>query len=128
MGTRLYLGQESWLGHGDRRWALPQPALDGEPPTAMALEAAIGQLEEVIMPLARDLPPGTALKLDGPGANAFDLPLALAAVEAAFGDLARAAERRSYVGGPAFSPAQVSWLLTLREVMHHLGFTEASRA
>lgn len=98
-------------------------------PSPMELEQAIAHVEDVVMPLARLLPPGTRLvRADAvarrvQAALGITGPVPLADVERLFNELAAVA-----LGRPAASagvPVDAEffcYVLVLREFMHHLGF------
>lgn len=101
-----------------------------EPVAAPELEAAIAEVEDLIMPVIRKLPSGSVLEVEGrelreamealPASGAE--PATIEAVENLFGRLANVA-----MGSPAGSqgvPVTASFVLglvVLREVMHHAG-------
>jgi hypothetical protein len=149
--TRIAIGElhtRVWVDGG------PSPAIDVEldiglaqlgrgpfrhrPPSALELESAIAYVEDAVMPLAKVLPPSTklvssdaiasrllALSQGAPGPAAG--VLTLQQVEHVFGELAAVSLGRpsSSSGVPTDGPF-VSWVLVLREFMHHLGFGEIS--
>lgn len=101
------------------------------PPTPLELEHAIEAVENVVMPLARVLPPGTALHT----ADAHGHTLAALAhpgqptgtavtiddVERVFNQLVAVSEGRPAASsGLPPGPAFAAWILILREFMHHL--------
>ncbi|MCW5652940.1 hypothetical protein [Hydrogenophaga sp.] len=105
-----------------------------DPPSAPALESAIADVEDQVMPLLRRLPAGADLHSAdreahallawaglGNGEGAQTLPID--DVERAFNELAaislgRPAASSSLPVGGAFT----AYVLILRECMHHLGF------
>ena len=105
-----------------------------DPPTEAELENAIAAVEDLVMPLLRQLPAGLALETrDGAIrqiavlAGVADSPamvLGLVAMERVFDRLAavvmgRPAAQSGLPPGPGFAAT----LLILRELMHHLQFT-----
>lgn len=109
--------------------------LEQEPLTEAKLESAIAQIEDRIMPIIRALPAHTELKISGfelerilellPETNSSSVPIE--SVEALFNQLA------DYAGGVPFawhhslSPMQAALgLVSLREVMHHGGYSFVS--
>jgi hypothetical protein len=149
--TRIAIGElhtRVWVEAG------PSPAIDVElgiglaqlgrgpfrhqPPSELELESAIAYVEDAVMPLARVLPPSTqlissdaiasrllALAQGAPGQAAG--VLLLQQVEQVFGDLAAVSlGRPSSSGGVPTDGPFVSWVLVLREFMHHLAFGEIS--
>ncbi|HXE48287.1 MAG TPA: hypothetical protein VN663_07950 [Ramlibacter sp.] len=104
------------------------------PPSALELENAIATVEDLVMPLAKLLPPDTTLvssdyiavtlvELLHPGHEPAGGMLSLAQVEQVFDELAAVS-----LGRPA-STARVptdnaffAYVLILREFMHHLAF------
>lgn len=118
-----------------REWQLPIGAahpgvpLRRHPPTALELEEAIAAVEDAVMPLMRQLPPGARLLTQDAFAQVLqtglqcgpDIPID--AVERAFDDMASVALGRpqSASAWPA-DAAFDGWLLVLREFMHHGAF------
>ena len=109
-----------------------------EPPSELELESAIAFVEDAVMPLAKVLPPSTnlvssdaiALRLLALGQRAPGQAtgvLTLEQVEHVFGELAAVSLGRpsSSSGVPTDGPF-VSYVLVLREFMHHLAFGEIS--
>ena len=108
-----------------------------EPVTAPELEAAIAEVEDLIMPVIRTLPAGGVLEAEGrelsevaetlPSSGMEQVPLE--DVEHLFNRLANVA-----MGSPAGSqgvPVTTSFalgLVVLREVMHHGGYQSVLRA
>ena len=109
-----------------------------QPPSELELESAIAFVEDAVMPLAKVLPPSTklvssdaiasrllALAQRAPG-QATSV-LTLQQVEHVFGELAAVS-----LGRPASSSGVqtdgpfVSYVLILREFMHHLAFGDIS--
>jgi len=112
LGTSL-LG-EQWLRHA--------------PPRPQELEGAIEAVEDLVMPLHRVLPPAEALHVLAAD-SALLAPLAQARtrdeLEALFNRAAAIAQGRPASSDPALAdPETVAALVILREVMHHLGFTQ----
>jgi hypothetical protein len=138
----LTIGEhESWLVQGRQeplRLAMGYRALvpgqtlgqfHREPPSPLELEQAIAWVEDIVMPLATDLAPCSALRLGpSPLTPLFGpVTLPLARIEQSFAQLAAMAERdplaaRDLPAGREFAAT----LLILREFMHHLGFIEVS--
>ncbi|NPC54828.1 hypothetical protein [Caenimonas soli] len=106
-----------------------------EPPSELELESAIAFVEEAVMPLAKVLPPSTKLVSSDAIASrllALAQPagqdtgvLTLQQVEHIFGELAAVSLGRpsSSSGVPTDGPF-VSYVLILREFMHHLAFDD----
>lgn len=108
-----------------------------EPPSELELESAIAFVEDAVMPLAKVLPPST--KLVSSDALALRLlaiahpaergagVLTLQEVEHVFGELVAVSLGRpaSSSGVPTDGPF-VSYVLILREFMHHLAFGDIS--
>jgi hypothetical protein len=108
-----------------------------QPPSELELEAAIAFVEDAVMPLAKVLPPSTKLVSSdaiasrllalaqpaGQGTSA----LTLQQVEYVFGELVAVSLGRptSSSGVPTDGPF-VSYVLILREFMHHLAFDDIS--
>ena len=109
-----------------------------EPPSEFELESAIAFVEDAVMPLAKVLPPNTKLvssdaiasrllalaqRAHGQGASV----LTLEQVEHVFGELAAVSLGRPSASSavPADGPF-VSYVLILREFMHHLAFGDIS--
>jgi hypothetical protein len=147
--TRIAIGElhtRVWVDGG------PSPAIEVElgigiaqlgrgpfrhqPPSELELEAAIAFVEDAVMPLAKELPPSTklvssdaiasrllALAPTGQGTSALNLQQ----VEYVFGELVAVSLGRltSSSGVPTDGPF-VSYVLILREFMHHLAFDEIS--
>jgi hypothetical protein len=111
----------------------PGQALRHQPPTPLELENAIAAIEDIVMPLARAMPPATQLRitadplalrlceLAGP-ACAPGCLLGIDAVEALFNDMAAVSSGRPSAGSPFLEAALCGYLLILREFMHHLAF------
>jgi hypothetical protein len=108
--------RERWLRH--------------DPPQPQELEAAIEAVEDVVMPLHRVLPAGDTLRVMAPEAGpAAFAPLVQARtrdeLEALFDRAAAIAQGRPARSDPALSdPQGMAALVIVREVMHHLGFTQ----
>lgn len=108
------------------------------PPSELEIESAIAFVEDAVMPLAKVLPPSTKLvssdviasrlltlaqRAPGPGTAV----LTLEQVEHVFGELAAVSlGRPSSPGGVPTDAPFVSYVLILREFMHHLAFGEIS--
>jgi hypothetical protein len=106
--------RERWLRHA--------------PPRPQELEAAIEAVEDLVMPLHRVLPAGDTLHVASEERAAL-APLAQARtrdeLEALFDRAAAIAQGRPARSDPALAdPETVAALVLLREVMHHLGFTQ----
>ena len=109
-----------------------------QPPSELELESAIAFVEEAVMPLAKVLPPSTklvssdaiAVRLltlaQGASGQATGV-LTLQQVEHVFGELVAVSLGRpsSSSGMPTDGPF-VSYVLVLREFMHHLAFGDVS--
>jgi len=101
-----------------------------DPPQAQELEAAIEAVEDVVMPLHRVLPADAMLCVVVSAADGAVLaPLAEARtrdqLEALFDRAAAIAQGRPARSDPALADAEVmAALVIVREVMHHLGFTQ----
>ena len=108
--------REQWLRH--------------DPPQPQELEAAIEAVEDVVMPLHRVLPAYAMLCVVASAADSAVLaPLAEARtrdqLEALFDRAAAIAQGRPARSDPALAGAEVmAALVIVREVMHHLGFTQ----
>jgi len=108
--------RERWLRH--------------DPPQPQELEAAIEAVEDVVMQLHRALPAGDTLRVLAPaGRPAPFAPLMQARtreeLEALFNRAAAIAQGRPASRDPVLAdPEVVAALVILREVMHHLGFTQ----
>jgi hypothetical protein len=125
----------AWPDGGEQAFGLPVGAahpgvaLRRHPPTAFELEAAIAAVEDVVMPLAHQLPPSTRLATDGAHARALQAwlqaggEIAIEDVERAFDEMAAVALGRpqGHSGLPQ-DAAFDGWLLVLREFMHHCAF------
>ena len=109
-----------------------------EPPSELELESAIAFVEDAVMPLAKVLPPSTKLvSSDAVASRLLALAqrapgratgvLTLQQVEHVFGELAAVSLGRpsSSSGVPTDGPF-VSYVLILREFMHHLAFGDIS--
>lgn len=107
-----------------------------EPPSEGELESAIAFVEDAVMPLAKVLPLSTKLvssdviasrllALAQPASGQFTGVLTLQQVEDVFGDIAAVSLGRpsSSSGVPTDGPF-VSYVLILREFMHHLAFRD----
>lgn len=108
-----------------------------EPATALELEAAIADVEDLIMPVMRSLPSDGVLEVEGCELQEVmgvllsvePEPASIQAVENLFNRLAKVA-----MGSPAGSqgvPVTASFalgLVVLREVMHHGGLHSVIRA
>jgi exopolyphosphatase/pppGpp-phosphohydrolase len=103
------------------------------PPSALEMENAIAAVEDLVMPLHRQLPPGLALhthdaavrtiaRLSGVPEGAR-MELSIDALEDCFNELAAWVQGRPASQGrlPQDHPFAAT-LLILRELMHHLGF------
>ncbi len=111
-----------------------------QPPSELEIESAIEFVEDAVMPLAKVLPPSTKLvtsdaiaprlltltqRAPGPGTAV----LTLEQVEHVFGELAAVSlGRPSASGGVPTDAPFVSYVLILREFMHHLAFGQISIA
>lgn len=111
--------------------------LAGNHLTSAAVEHAINETEDLIMPVVRSLPDGAALKLSGPEwENIFHLfsatdgvSVAIESVENLYRQLADYAAGIPLAWRHATAPEQIAiGLLILREVMHHAGFRSVSLA
>lgn len=147
--TRLSVGERETrietapVQGGGRHWVLPvgTQVVDGrgplrhDPPTALEIERAIEQVEDVVMPLLRQLPPGTQLHTSDAAARVLlglarerqagsPESLSLDDVEQVFNALAALAQGRPLAssGWPPH-PGLAAYLVILREVLHHLRFT-----
>jgi len=122
------------IGHDGPGWL----AFGNDTPTPLALEHAIAEVEDAIMPLARHLPrPSTLVGVGGavrtvvqaatPRASGVDL--SIQDLEALFEQMAAVSQGRPSAssGVPAGAPFAAT-LLILRETMHHLGFDALSMA
>ena len=99
-------------------------------PTETELEAAIEAVEDIVMPLAREIARGTALHTADPQARSVadwlarpaGAVLTLDDVEASFRAMADIAvgQPPSVSRLPA-EPGLCAWVLIVRELMHHLG-------
>lgn len=107
------------------------------PPTPLELERAIEAVENVVMPLARVLTPGTALHTaDAHGHTLAALahpgqptatPVSIDGLEDVFNQLVAVSEGRpSASSGLPLDPAFAAWVLILREFMHHLRFADVT--
>lgn len=105
------------------------------PPTPLELEHAIEAVENVVMPLAKALTPGTALHTaDAHGHTLAALahpgqptatPVSIDDLEHVFNQLVAVSEGRPAASsGLPPDPAFAAWVLILREFMHHLRFVE----
>ena len=107
-----------------------------QPPSALELESAIAFVEDAVMPLAKVLPQSTQLVSADSIASRLLTPvqgdsgqragvLTLQQVEHVFGELVAVSLGRpaSSSGMPTDGPF-VSYVLVLREFMHHLAFGE----
>ena len=129
------------LGIGSRQHPLPigiatlVKAFRQRMPSALALENAIAEVEDAIMPAARLLPaqrhslsgadPLLLQIIHSATANPQATTVSRDAIETLFSALARQAERPGYADAqipqtPEFAAA----LLVLRECMHHWGFAQ----
>jgi hypothetical protein len=101
-----------------------------DPPHAHELEAAIEAVENLVMPLHRVLPADDTLCVVTPAGGAAPFaPLMEAGtrdqLEGLFNRAAAIAQGRPTGSDPALADPQVmAALVILREVMHHLGFTQ----
>lgn len=106
--------REQWLRHA--------------PPRPQELEAAIEAVEDLVMPLHRVLPPAEVLHVlaaDGAPLAALAQARTRDELEALFNRAAAIAQGRPASSDPALAdPETVAALVILREVMHHLGFTQ----
>lgn len=101
--------------------------LRSEPPSAMELEAAIEYVENVVMPLARQLPSGALLHVEGelpPGVEALR---SIEEIEARFNEIVAVAHGRPAGRSGLADRRHASAVLILREWMHHLGFAAIGR-
>lgn len=109
-----------------------------EPVNAAELEAAIAEVEDLIMPVLRVLPSAEALEVSGQdlcvviaaaSPAARGQPVSIEAIENLFNRLADVAmgSPRGRLGAPYTSALALS-LVVLREVMHHGGFRFAFAA
>ena len=104
-----------------------------DPPTALEIENAIEHVENAVMPLLRQMPPGTQLVTDDATArelhrltndrDAGEPLLLIDDVELVFNQIAavamgRPAQSSGLPAGTEFA----AYVLILRETMHHLGF------
>ena len=148
--TRIHIGAqetliETWSPEiGTCEWMLDigtEALGDGpfrhDPPTALEIENAIEHVENAVMPLLRQMPPGTQLVTSDPVAcelhrltnerDAGEPLLLIDDVELVFNQIAAVA-----MGRPVRSaglPVGVefpAYVLILRETMHHLGFASIS--
>lgn len=121
--TVLYLGTRE-LGSGAWR---------NEPPSPLEMENAIAFVEDLVMPLAKTLPPGTTLVTHDPQARHLMVvarpgadpapPLSIEHVERVFNGLVAVTEGRPVASsGLPTETAFAAYVLILRELMHHLGF------
>jgi len=102
-----------------------------DPPTGRELEAAIDLVEEAVMPLVKEIPPGSvliagdALTCEVAARSAGD-PVAaetsIDAVEGLFDQLARASQRGTWAGTTRMEAALAAAVVILREFMHHARF------
>lgn len=103
--------------------------------TEAALEAAIAETEELVMPILRSLPTGARLKAGGPAlaevlgllpeSNTASVPIE--SVELLFNRLADFAGGSPVAWRHTHSPADLALgLVILREVMHHGGYRSVS--
>ena len=109
-----------------------------QPPSELELENAIAFVEDAVMPLAKVLPPATKLvSSDAIAARLLTVAqgasgqgtgvLTLQQVEHVFGELAAVSlGRPSSSSGMPTDGSFVSYVLVLREFMHHLAFGEIS--
>lgn len=121
--TLLYLGTRE-LGSGPWR---------NEPPSPLEMENAIAFVEDILMPVAKTLPPGTTLVthdaearhlvvVSRPGEDPAP-PLSVEDVERVFNDLVAIAQGRPAASsGLPTDAGFTAWVLILRELMQHLGF------
>lgn len=106
-----------------------------EPPTALEIERAIEQVEDQVMPLLRQLPPGTELQTGDAAARVLlglararqpgeAHALSLEDVEQVFNELAALSMGRPVASSPWLAhPGLAAYLVILREAMHHLRFS-----
>ncbi|WP_115718843.1 hypothetical protein [Gallaecimonas mangrovi] len=123
--------QSSWLLTGtdnDQRHAIALGVdnIRSDFDTPLAMERAIENIEDNIMPLAKVLPAESMLVITGPGADYLNKltpnpHLTRDWVEMQFGEMAMAAERQHRLFDVPTSAA----LLMVREAMHHLDFDQA---
>ena len=111
----------------------PGAAFRHEPPDAADLERAIEAVEDIVMPLARRIPAGTALvtadalahsigALSRDAAPSSGL-LALEDIEQLFSELAALAQGRPVSQSHLPRGLELAgYLLIVRELMHHVGF------
>jgi len=121
--TLLFVGTRE-LGSGPWR---------SEPPAPIEMENAIAFVEDILMPVAKTLPPDTTLVthdaearhlvvVSRPGEDPA-LPLSIEHVERAFNDLVAVAQGRPAASsGLPTDAGFTAWVLILRELMQHLGF------
>lgn len=104
-----------------------------DPPTPGEMELAIMTVEDAVMPIARQLPPGATLYTHDAGirqlahiagvADAPQMLLQLDDVERVYNLLAAVAlGRPASISGVRTDPPFAATLTILREFMHHLGF------
>ncbi len=118
---------------GSLTWTGSRPWRQGMP-TALEIEHAIEQVEDAVMPLLRQLPPGTRLETRDVAARVLlacvreavagpDQVLSLDDVEHAFNQLAALSMGRPLASSswPAHA-GLAAYLVILREAMHHLRF------
>lgn len=142
--TRLRIGErETRIESGPAHWVLPigTQAVDGggplrhEPPTPLEIERAIEHVEDAVMPLLRQLPPGTQLQTSDAAARVLHAlvreqvagaadALSLDDVEHVFNHLAALSMGRPLASSSWLSHTGLAaYLVILREAMHHLRFT-----
>ncbi len=109
-----------------------------DPPSPLALEKAIETVEDLVMPLLKQLPPVTALRqlhtrdpLARLLASVLDVSTTTAQrlstddVEQVFGQLVAVSQGRPVASsGIPEGVTFVAYVLILREFMHHLGFKD----
>lgn len=104
-----------------------------DPPTPGEMELAIMTVEDAVMPIARQVPPGATLYTADAGirqiahiagqADAPQMRLPLDDVERVYNLLAAVAlGRPASISGVRTDPPFAATLTILREFMHHLGF------
>ncbi len=119
----LYLGTRE-LGTGPWRHA---------PPSPLEMEQAIAFVEDLLVPLAKSLPPGTKLVTHDPEARHLVVlsrpgedpapPLSVEHVERVFNDLVAVSDGRPVASsGLPTEAGFAAYVLILRELMQHLGF------
>lgn len=142
----LHVGDDStqvWAGDGPQPTVLLTLAIGArrtgtgefrhDPPTPGEMELAIMTVEDAVMPIARQLPPGATLYTTDASirqiahiagvADAPQMLLQLDDVERVYNLLAAVAlGRPASISGVRTDPPFAATLTLLREFMHHLGF------